>query len=97
MMVQLRIDFQGRSKVLAFSWACVQPMRDGIQLTLGIARQVPVPLGRYWRNNPFVFSLVPRCQGLYGSAKKIRIASRSSQACVLSHLFAPIVGQGLAQ
>lgn len=28
-----------------------------------------VPLGKYWRNSPFVFSLVPRCQGLWGSAK----------------------------
>ena len=35
-----------------------------------------VPLGKYWRNNPFALSLVPRCQGLYGSAKKIWITSR---------------------
>src|SRR5665811_2582234 len=26
-----------------------------------------VPLGKYWRNNPFVFSLEPRCQGEWGS------------------------------
>ncbi len=28
-----------------------------------------VPLGRYWRKSPLVFSLVPRCHGLCGSAK----------------------------
>ena len=27
-----------------------------------------VPFGRYWRRRPFVFSLVPRCHGLCGSA-----------------------------
>src|SRR5665811_1961662 len=28
-----------------------------------------VPLGKYWRNNPFVFSLDPRCHGECGSQK----------------------------
>ena len=28
-----------------------------------------VPFGRYWRTNPLVFSLVPRCHGLLGSQK----------------------------
>src|SRR5215472_9061832 len=28
-----------------------------------------VPFGKYWRSNPFVFSLVPRCHGLWGSQK----------------------------
>lgn len=28
-----------------------------------------VPLGMYWRNSPFVFSFVPRCQGECGSQK----------------------------
>jgi hypothetical protein len=35
-----------------------------------------VPFGKYWRSHPVVCSLVPRCQGLYGSAKRIWIASR---------------------
>jgi len=30
-----------------------------------------VPLGKYWRSSPFVFSFVPRCHGLCGSQKKI--------------------------
>ena len=28
-----------------------------------------VDLGRYWRSSPLVFSLLPRCQGLFGSQK----------------------------
>jgi hypothetical protein len=28
-----------------------------------------VPLGKYWRSSPLVFSLVPRCHGLRGSQK----------------------------
>src|SRR3954464_890588 len=28
-----------------------------------------VPLGKYWRSSPLVFSFVPRCQGLWGSQK----------------------------
>jgi HTH-like domain/Integrase core domain len=32
-------------------------------------RDRSVPLGKYWRSSPLVFSLVPRCQGLCGSAK----------------------------
>jgi transposase len=27
------------------------------------------PFGKYWRSSPFVFSFVPRCHGLLGSAK----------------------------
>ena len=33
----------------------------------------PVPLGRYWRNRPLVFSLEPRCQGDRASQKKTGI------------------------
>ncbi len=41
---------------------------DGIERALAMHRQIR-PLGRYWRNSPFVFSQIPRCQGLLGSAK----------------------------
>src|SRR5215471_16913996 len=33
-------------------------------------RERLVPFGKYWRSRPFVFSFVPRCQGLCGSAKE---------------------------
>ena len=32
-------------------------------------REKLVPLGKYWRTRPLVFSLLPRCQGLRGSAE----------------------------
>ena len=32
-----------------------------------------VLFGRYWRSNPLVFSLVPRCQGEYASQKNTGI------------------------
>ena len=41
-----------------------------------------VPFGKYWRNRPLVFSLVPPCQGLWGSQKKMsRPVSMRSWAC----------------
>ena len=40
MRVQVRRDFQGRGKVETFSRARVQPVGDGVQLTLRIDRQV---------------------------------------------------------
>ena len=32
-----------------------------------------MPLGKYWRSSPLVFSFVPRCQGEWGSAKNTGI------------------------
>jgi hypothetical protein len=41
-----------------------------------------VPLGKYWRINPLVLSLVPRCHGLCGSQKKMSSPdSTRSWAC----------------
>lgn len=34
-----------------------------------VQRDRSVPLGKYWRSNPLVFSFEPRCHGLRGSAK----------------------------
>ena len=39
-MAQVRVDFQGRREVQAFSWARVEAMRDGVQLTLRVPRQI---------------------------------------------------------
>ncbi|OYT19048.1 MAG: hypothetical protein CCU26_13525 [Nitrospira sp. UW-LDO-01] len=43
-----------------------------------------VPLGKYWRSKPLVFSLGPRCQGLCGSTthtwSERRCATRSGSA-----------------
>ena len=39
-MAQLRIDFQGGSKVETFPRARIQAMRDDVPLTLRVARQI---------------------------------------------------------
>src|SRR3954453_11783739 len=50
-------------------------------------RDRSVPLGKYWRSSPLVFSLLPRCQGLWGSAKKTGIpVSTLNWACADSSL-----------
>ena len=40
MMTQLREDLQGGGEIQTLLWARIQPMRDGVELALGIARQV---------------------------------------------------------
>src|SRR4029450_5107666 len=39
-------------------------------ISAAFQRERAVPLGEYLRSRPVVFSFVPRCQGLCGSAKK---------------------------
>src|SRR5690625_2007699 len=39
-----------------------------------------VPFGRNWRNKPLVFSLLPRCQGAYGSANQMSIFKRCANS-----------------
>ena len=77
MMVQVRIDLQGRGKVEAFSWPRVQAMGESVRLALRVARQVralgQVSIGAAGHS----YSRSCRAaKGLYGSAKKIWIASR---------------------
>jgi putative transposase len=38
-------------------------------ISSALQRDKSVPFGKYCRSSPFVFSLLPRCQGLCGSAK----------------------------
>jgi hypothetical protein len=38
-------------------------------MSSALQRARSVPFGKYWRKRPLVFSLVPRCHGLFGSAK----------------------------
>jgi hypothetical protein len=38
-----------------------------------------VPFGKYWRTNPLVFSLAPRCQGLWGAL--VQIAGAGKRPC----------------
>ena len=65
-MTQLRKDFQERGKVQTFSWACVQAMGDGVQLALGVARQVRV-FGQVLAQQPIrtlVGATLPRAVGI---------------------------------
>ena len=63
-MAQVRIDFNGRRKVQAFSVAYVQAMGDGTQLLLRVSPQVHA-LGKYWRNSPsyFIGAVLSRAVG----------------------------------
>jgi len=55
-------DLQRRLPRVNLAGARVEAVGDGVK----------VPLGRYWRISPCVFSQVPRCQGLCGSQKYTR-------------------------
>jgi hypothetical protein len=44
------------------------------------------PLGKSGRSSPLVVSLLPCCQGLYGSAKNTRTASRSTKVPTVESL-----------
>ena len=95
-MAQLRIDFQGRGKVQTFSRACVQAMGDGIQLALCVARQVRA-LGQVLAQPPIrvlVGAALPRARRI---GKEEPDRQPRGQACVLGHLFPPIIGQRFAQ
>ncbi len=39
-MTQLGEDLQRRGKVETLAWARIEPMRDGVQLALGVHRQI---------------------------------------------------------
>ena len=56
-----------------------------------------VPLGKYWRSSPLVFSLLPRCHGLLRVAEVDRQPGLNAQLGVLGHLGALVPGQRAAQ
>src|SRR6266404_5157503 len=56
-----------------------------------------VPLGRYWRSSPLVFSQVPRQPGAVRIAEVHPDASVGAELTVARHLLSLIVRQALAQ
>ena len=92
----MRIDVQGRREVETFPRARVQPVGDDVQLTLCIARQVRAlgPVLAQQTMGVLVGAALP-------GAVRIRNDDRDreplGQALMLSHLFAPIIGQGFPQ
>ncbi len=87
MMAQVRIDFQGRGKVETFPPARVQPMGDGVQRALCVARQIRA-LGQVLAEEPiriFIRAALPRAVGI---GKEHPDREPLGQAFVLGHLFA---------
>ena len=95
-MAQLRIDLQGRGKVQTFSWACVQPMGDGVQLALGVARQIRA-LGQVLAQQAIRILVGAALPGAVGIRKEYPDRESLGQAFVLGHLFPTIIGQRFAQ
>jgi len=62
-----------------------------------VSRLMLVPLGKYWRSSPLVFSLVPRCQGLLRITEEHLDPGVDTELGVLSHFLALIPGQRLPQ
>ena len=46
--------------------------------SVALQRDRSVPLGKYWRNRPLLFSLVGRCQGLCGVPQVFRTLIKTS-------------------
>lgn len=63
-------NFDGALEVEALARSHVQQQRDGIQLLLAMYRQIRA-LGQVLADQSINVSLLSRCQGLWGSQKKI--------------------------
>ena len=61
-------SFGGCLPVEGLSWAAVEFVSDRSRRA-ALWRLRSVPLGKYWRSSPLVFSLVPRCHGDGGIAE----------------------------
>ena len=96
MRAQLRRDFQGRGTVQTFSRACGQAMGDGVQLALGVARQVRAlgPVLAQQAIRILVGSALPRAVGI---GKEDLDREPLGPRLVLGPLFASIIRQGVPQ
>ena len=91
MMAQLRRDFQGRRNVETFPRACVHAMRDGVQLALGIARQVRA-LGQVLAQEAMGVLVGAALPGAVRIGKEDLAREPLGQALMFGHLFPPIIG-----
>ena len=96
MKAPLRVGFQGRGKVETFSRARVQPMGDGIQLTLGVTGQVR-PFGQVLAQQAIGVFVGATLPGAVRLGKEDLDREPLSQLLMLGHLFAPIIRQGFPQ
>ena len=90
-MAQMRIDLQRRRKVETFPWACVEPMGDGIQLALGIPRQIRA-LRQVLAQQAIGILVGPPLLGAVRIGKEDLDRETLRQPLMVRHLFAPIVG-----
>ena len=95
-MTQLRKHLQGRCPVETFSRSSVQPMRNGIELTLGVARQIR-PLRQILPQEPIGVFVGATLPGTMRIGKEHADGESLCQALVLNHLLPSIIGQGSAQ
>jgi hypothetical protein len=95
-MAPLRIDFQGHRKVETFPWARVEAMRDGVQLTLRVPRQVRA-LRQVLAQQPVGVLVCAALPWTVRIGKEDLDGKPVGQPLVLGHLFPPIIRQGFAQ
>ena len=95
-MTQLRRDFQGRGEVQTLSRARVQPMRDGVQFALRVARQVR-PLGQVLAQQPIRIFVGATLPGAIRIGKEDPDRQSLRQARVLGPLVPSIIRQGFPQ
>lgn len=94
--MQLCEDLQWRRKVEAFAWARIQPMCNGVQLTLGVARQV-CPLGQVLAQQLIRVLIGAALPGTMRVRKEDANRQALCQPCMRGYLCPSIIGQGLAQ
>ena len=92
-MPQLREHLHGRSPVQTFSGSGVQPLRDGIELALRVAGQVRA-LGQILAQQAIRIFISPALPRAMRIGKEHLDGQPLSQALVVGHLLAPIIGQG---
>jgi len=95
-VAQVRIDFQGRRKVETFPGTRVQAMRDGVQVTLRVAREVRA-LGQVLAQQSVRVLVGAALPGAVRIGKEDLDRESLGQLRVLSHLFPSVVGQGFPQ
>lgn len=92
----MRLDFQRRGQAETFSWSRVQPMGNGIQLTLGRPR--PIPARRQVLAQQTIGMLVgPALPGAVRIGKEDLNREAVRQPRMVRPLFPSIVGQRVPQ
>ena len=95
-MTQLREHLQRRGEVEALSRAGIQPLRDRVQLALGVARQIRA-LRHILAQQAIGVLSGPALPGAVWIGKEDLDREPLGQPLMFRHLFAPIIGQRFPQ